>query len=575
MQKSSYNITIKSQQGEVLAVKACNRATCTIGRAAKNYITLGGWHIAAVHAQLDQKDDGMYITDRSKGYGTWVDGKQITTYGPLAPGEVFAIGDYRLSVAPDIPGREQAPQPEVVQTVEESKQQPQTEPKPVAAEVDPIYLEEGTLADEKQTEDKFFWHARIHEQLMSAMDLRRVQIEKLNEKELTETVDTLITSIINKIDHELPVDIDREKLARDVLNEAIRLGPLEDLLADDRITEIMVNRYNDIYFESKGRLHKSSIAFSSDAAVRAVIDRIVSPLGRRIDESSPMVDGRLKDGSRVNAIIPPLAIKGPCLTIRKFGKKILASDELVKIDSISEEMMQFLRIAVHNRKNIIVSGGTGSGKTTFLNILSSFIPHSERIITVEDAAELQLLQPHTVSLEARPPNMEGMGMVTIRDLVRNCLRMRPDRIIVGECRGSEALDMLQAMNTGHDGSLTTVHANSPRDLISRLEVMVMMAGMEFPDRAIREQIASAIHLIVQQSRFADGTRKITHITEVTGLESGTVQMQNIFLYNQRGFDEDGTVIGDFVATGRVPEFYEGLRQRGQDLDLSIFRQEES
>jgi pilus assembly protein CpaF len=334
----------------------------------------------------------------------------------------------------------------------------------------------------------------------------------------------------------------------------------------------MVNHYDDIYYESRGKLYKSEVTFSSNDAVLSVIERIVSPLGRRIDESSPMVDGRLKDGSRINAIIPPLAIKGPCLTIRKFSKKNMTDRDLINHGSISANIVEFLRTAVANRKNIIISGGTGSGKTTFLNVLSSFIPHSDRIVTVEDSAELRLDQPHVVSLEARPPNMEGKGAVVIRDLVKNCLRMRPDRIVVGECRGGEALDMLQAMNTGHDGSLTTVHANNPRDLISRLEVMVMMAGMDLPEKAILEQIASAVHVVIQQSRFSDGTRKITHVTEITGMESGVVQMQDIFLYKQKGLDGEGKVVGSFRATGRVPEFYEDLKQRGLDVDLSLFKE---
>lgn len=334
----------------------------------------------------------------------------------------------------------------------------------------------------------------------------------------------------------------------------------------------MVNQYDDIYFEAHGKLHKSEVTFSSNNAVLSVIERIISPLGRRIDESSPMVDGRLKDGSRVNAIIPPLAIKGPCLTIRKFSRKRLTVEDLVKYGSITPEVVEFLKMAVVNRKNIIISGGTGSGKTTFLNVLSSFVPHSERIVTVEDSAELRLNQPHVVSLEARPPNLEGKGAVVIRDLVKNCLRMRPDRIVVGECRGGETLDMLQAMNTGHDGSLTTVHANNPRDLISRLEVMVMMAGMDLPEKAILEQISSAVNIVVQQSRFSDGTRKITHVTEITGMESGVVQMQNIFLFKQHGLDKDGKVVGSMQATGRIPEFYEDLRQRGLAVNMKIFEQ---
>jgi pilus assembly protein CpaF len=307
------------------------------------------------------------------------------------------------------------------------------------------------------------------------------------------------------------------------------------------------------------------------------IERIVSPLGRRIDESSPLVDARLKDGSRVNAIIPPLALRGPCLTIRKFSKQKLQAEDLVNFGALNENMVGFLETAVKNHMNILISGGTGSGKTTLLNVLSNFIPPTERIITVEDAAELQLNQPHLVSLEARPANLEGKGAIPIRDLVKNCLRMRPDRIVVGECRGGETLDMLQAMNTGHDGSLTTAHANSPRDMIARLEVMVMMSGLDLPVSAIREMVASAIDMIVQISRYSDGSRRLTNITEITGVEksaagvsTGIVSMQDIFAYKQDGFDKDGNVKGQFEATGAVPHFYEEMRQRGLPADMSIF-----
>jgi pilus assembly protein CpaF len=303
----------------------------------------------------------------------------------------------------------------------------------------------------------------------------------------------------------------------------------------------------------------------------ATIERIVSPLGRRIDESSPMVDARLKDGSRVNAIIPPLALRGPCITIRKFSDRKLTDRDLIRFGAVNENMVEFMRTCVLQRSNIVVSGGTGSGKTTLLNILSNFIPIEERVITVEDAAELKLVQPHVVALEARPANMEGKGSVTIRDLVKNCLRMRPDRIVVGECRGGEALDMLQAMNTGHDGSLTTAHANSPRDMLRRLEVMVLMAGMDLPVSAIREQVASAVDIVIQQTRFGDGSRRVSCISEVTGIESGTIQLGDIFRYQQQGFDENGRVRGQFVATGLVPKFYEELRERGIDVDMSIFK----
>jgi len=312
------------------------------------------------------------------------------------------------------------------------------------------------------------------------------------------------------------------------------------------------------------------VAFTSDRAVTGIIERIVAPIGRRIDESSPMVDARLKDGSRVNAVIPPLALKGPSITIRKFSKRKLGADDLLRFDSANREMIEFMKVAVEHRKNVVISGGTGSGKTTLLNILSNFIPKGERIVTIEDAAELQLHHPNLVSLESRPANIEGKGQIAIRDLVRNSLRMRPDRIVVGECRGGEALDMLQAMNTGHDGSLTTAHANNPRDMLSRLETMVLMAGLDLPVNAIREQIASAIDIVVQQTRFACGTRKVTHICEVTGVESGRIQLQDIFEFVQTGAGADGKTQGYFTGCGFVPEFYESLRRIGVPLDLAIF-----
>jgi pilus assembly protein CpaF len=333
----------------------------------------------------------------------------------------------------------------------------------------------------------------------------------------------------------------------------------------------MVNAKDQIYIERTGRLEKTHLRFSSDRAILNVIERIVSPIGRRIDESSPTVDARLKDGSRVHVIIPPLAIKGPTITIRKFSKVPYAIDDLIRFGSLTEKMSEFLKIAIKTRKNIIVSGGTGSGKTTLLDVLSNFIPEDERILTIEDAAELKLNQPHVVALEARPANIESRGAISIRELVRNALRMRPDRIIVGECRGGEALDMLQAMNTGHDGSLTTLHANSPRDALSRLETMVLMSGMELPVKAIREQIRSAIDLIVQQTRFKDGARRISAISEVQGMEGDTIVLQDIFLFETGEIDRDGKITGRFKSTGFVPKFVEELRAHRIDVPQEIFQ----
>ncbi len=364
---------------------------------------------------------------------------------------------------------------------------------------------------------------------------------------------------------------DREEVINDVAAEIIGLGPLDRLLRDDNISEIMVNGPYKIYCEEKGILRLTDVKFSDNNHVTEIIDRIVSPLGRHIDESSPMVDARLKDGSRVNVIIPPIALDGPTITIRKFPKGAIRADDLIRFGSTSAVMMKFLEACVKGKLNVIVSGGTGSGKTTLLGALSAFIPNKERILTIEDAAELQLQQEHVVRLEARPANAEGKGRIAIKDLVVNALRMRPDRIIVGECRGGEALDMLQAMNTGHDGSLTTGHANSPRDMINRLETMVMMAGMELPEKAIREQIASAINIIVQQSRLRDGTRKITSITEIIGMEGTEVTTQDIFKFDARGMNENGKIVGDFIATGIRPNCIEKLQTSGVNVKDEWFK----
>ena len=362
---------------------------------------------------------------------------------------------------------------------------------------------------------------------------------------------------------------ERERLFEAIVAEILGFGPIEILLSDETVSEIMVNGPDKVFVERKGKLTLANVTFDSNEHVMKVIDRIVSPLGRRIDESSPYVDARLPDGSRVNAIIPPLALNGPTLTIRKFEKDPLTIDDLVRFGSMSNETAEFLKACVKSRLNIIVSGGTGSGKTTLLNVLSSFIPGDERIITVENAAELQLRQEHVVTLESRPPNIEGKGEVTIQHLVINTLRMRPDRVVVGECRGGETLDMLQAMNTGHDGSLTTAHANSPRDMLSRLETMCLMSGMELPVRAIREQIASAVDLIIQQQRMRDGTRRVINITEVQGMEGDVIVMSDIFSFEQQGIEND-RVVGQLKPTGIRPKFYERIEATGIQLSPDIF-----
>ncbi len=367
---------------------------------------------------------------------------------------------------------------------------------------------------------------------------------------------------------------ERSQLIDDICNELLGLGPLEPLLKDDSISEIMINGPKDIFIEQKGKLRLTDIKFYDDVHLMSIIERILTPLGRRVDESSPLVDARLADGSRVNIIIPPLSV-GPVVTIRKFSKTALGVNDLVKFGTLSENMATFLEACVRARLNILVSGGTGSGKTTTLNALSSFIPATDRIITIEDAAELKLQQKHVVTLEARPANLEGTGAITIRDLVRNALRMRPDRIIVGEVRSGEALDMLQAMNTGHDGSLTTAHANTPRDVLSRLETMVLMAGMELPVKAVRTQVSSAIDLILQQSRIRDGSRKITHITEVQGMEGDTIILQDLFRYVQDYIDEHGKSIGHYEASGLQPNFMDKFQMNGVEFPRALFNRNEN
>ncbi|RYX83791.1 CpaF family protein [bacterium] len=364
---------------------------------------------------------------------------------------------------------------------------------------------------------------------------------------------------------------ERASLVMDLLNEIVGLGPIEPLLNDPEVDEVMVNGPFQIYVERKGKLEIAPQRFRDNNHVMQVIERIVAPLGRRVDEKSPMVDGRLRDGSRFNAIIPPLALGGPTMTIRKFARDPLTMTDLINFGSVSREAAQFLQAAVEGRLNIVVSGGTGSGKTTTLNILSSFIPASDRIVTIEDAAELQLRQEHVIRLETRPPNIEGSGEITIRDLVRNCLRMRPDRIVVGECRGGEALDMLQAMNTGHDGSLTTAHSNGPRDTLKRLETMVMMAGFDLPVRAIREQVTMAVHLVVHQERMRDGKRRVTAITELVGMEGDVITMQDIFRFEQDRIDDEGRIIGTLAATGLRPQNFDNIVDHGVNLSMDLFQ----
>ena len=407
----------------------------------------------------------------------------------------------------------------------------------------------------------------IHRKLIQKLNLDRLSEVKREDvrREVTQILETLVGG------ESTPMNLqERERLSQEILDEVFGLGPLEPLLADPTVSDILVNTYKKIYVERRGILEQTAVQFRDDAHLMSIIDRIVSAIGRRVDESSPMVDARLADGSRVNAIIPPLSVDGPCLSIRRFGRERLMAEDLVRNNTLTGPMLELLAGCVKARLNILISGGTGAGKTTFLNVLSSYISNRERIVTIEDAAELQLNQEHVVRLETRPPNIEGKGAIQQRQLVINSLRMRPDRIIVGEVRGEEALDMLQAMNTGHDGSLTTIHANSPRDALGRLETMVAMASFNIPEAALRRQIASAIDVVVQVSRLSDGTRKVSHISEITGMEGDVVTMQDIFVFRKRGIRDNGEVLGDFLPAGIRPKFAERLAVSGVQLPVAMF-----
>lgn len=525
------------------------------GKSVRCELPLKGWFVGREHARLTRTEQGVIVEDL--GGGVLVNGRRVHQFGPLQPhADVIEMAGYHmtlLGVHEDVDPCERAAPPLLPQ--------------------DPAVDEAGVIMPGavELAEVMADWRVRTHDLLLQRMDLRRTDISSMSDDQLRVETERMLREILKDQRSELPADIDQHQLLTQVLNEAVGLGPLEELLADDTVSEIMVNRYDEIFVEARGKLRRHTLAFSSNQAVMSVIERIVAPIGRRIDESSPMVDARLRDGSRVNAIIPPLALKGPSLTIRKFSRKRLNMANLVEFGSLTPDMAEFLMLCVRHKRNIVVSGGTGSGKTTLLNVLSNFIPEGERIVTIEDAAELQLDHEHLVCLESRPANSEGKGQIAIRDLVKNSLRMRPDRIVIGECRGAEALDMLQAMNTGHEGSLTTLHANTPRDALSRMETLVMMAGMDLPLSAIREQIASAVDIIVQQTRFGCGTRMITYITEVTGMEGGRIQMQDIFRFHKKGLSPQSRITGDFLPEDMVPAFYGELMASGEHLNLTMFK----
>ena len=538
-----------------------------VGRSSLSRIVLAYADVSERHALISVRDGKATVEDLKSANGTYVNGVQIDRRTALSDDSIVQIGGTVLRMTDSQPQRDAVPERKeaVSAPVDRTPASVATaSPQPSAvphAKVDP----QATLRRKIREQ--------IQDELIVRMDLKRLTASGVDREGLERQAHEKISEIVAEVirSGKLPRSIDPERIKKEVFDEALRLGPLEDLLDDPSVSEIMVNGPHQVYVERGGRLQLTDLQFADDASVSAIIERIVAPLGRRIDESQPYVDARLKDGSRVNAIIPPLSLSGPSITIRKFSKKTLTVEDFIRFGTWNANAAAFMEVCVKLRKNIIVAGGTGSGKTTLLNLLSSFIPETERIVTVEDAAELKLVQPHVVRLEARPANVEGKGAVTIRDLVKNCLRMRPDRIIVGECRSGEALDMLQAMNTGHDGSLTTVHANSPRDVVSRLETMVLMSGMELPSRAIREQIASAVDIIIHESRLADGSRKVTAITEVTGMEGQNIVMQDIFAFRQSGVDENGKIVGEFRPTGAMPTFFDTLKSRGMNLDPGIFQ----
>lgn len=545
--------------GEPPIVRSLTReGTYLIGRSFTADIRLRHESVAKRHACLRLEEDGACVQDLGAADPVRRNGVVISSTAPARTGDTFHVGDCEITIV-RAESLESSPRDESSPTRRSSEDTVECETRAVPIVTAPA---RDALQPLK---------LKLQELVLRELDLfRRTALNNLQAVDLRQEARTAIESIISSGEIVLPHEIDPGAFIQEMTAEIMGYGPIEPYLADDSISEVMVNGPNQIYVERQGRLSHVQARFINADSLMRVIERIVTPLGRRIDEGVPMVDGRLPDGSRVNAIIPPLSLIGPVLTIRKFAKQRFSMERLVEVGALSAGMAAFLRICVQYRKNIIVSGGTGSGKTTFLNALSESIPSTERIVTIEDAAELRLAQPHVLSLEARPANVEGRGEVTIRELVRNALRMRPDRIIVGECRGGEALDMLQAMNTGHDGSLTTGHANSPRDLLSRLEVMVLMAGMDLPLRAVREQIASAVDIIVQQTRFSDGRRRVTSIVEVDGIDREVILTQPLFAFRQRGIGANGEVLGEFVACGQPPRFYEELEECGVSLDRSMF-----
>ena len=558
-------LKITTADGECKTISLAGKNSVMIGRSESADLYLADKKISRRHAEISINGDGIFLDDLSSRTGTRVNGESISGRTRLSVNDSIQIGETTLVL-------ENA---EITETAEKPPENPSPanlppERKESRSHKLPLYSAQTNLVD-LYSETMIQLAKRVQYRVLEILNIGNFSSREMTNSEMRPKVESAVDQILREIRHEIPFTVKLDQFQQILLDDLIGLGPLSPLLRDTTISEIMINGPDNIFVESRGLLYRTVARFNSESHLQAIIQRIVEPLGRHIDAASPMVDARLEDGSRVNAVIPPLALDGSLVTIRKFPSKKLTDEDLIKFGSLTRPMALFLREAVRARRNILVSGGTGSGKTTLLNILSQFIPEKERIITVEDSAELKLSHENLCRLEARPANVEGQGRITIRDLVINTLRMRPDRIIVGECRGAEALDMLQAMNTGHDGSMTTCHANNPRDALSRLENMVMMAGFELPSSAIREQIASAIHLIVQQTRLADGSRKIVKITEVTGREGSTILLQDIFSFDQEGFDEKFRVIGHHTATGNIPRFIDELRQSGDlELDMSVF-----
>ena len=558
-------LKITTAEGERRTFSLEGKLPLIIGRSEQAGLCIADRKVSRRHARISMDGEGaLFLEDLSSRTGTRVNGQTVSGRIRIAPGDVIELGETEL-----VPERaeESAPPLPEVHAVDAPSPAP---PAAASGHKLPIYAEQTSLVA-LYSETMLQLAKQVQSRVLELLNIGNFSAAEMSKSEMRPRVEGAVDQILREIRHEIPSTVKLEQFRQILLDDLIGLGPLSPLLRDATISEIMINGPENIFVESRGLLYRTAAKFSSESHLQSIIQRIVEPLGRHVDAASPMVDARLEDGSRVNAVIPPLALDGSLVTIRKFPAHKLTDEDLIRFGTLTRPMALFLKEAVRARRNILVSGGTGSGKTTLLNILSQFIPEKERIITVEDSAELKLSHENLCRLEARPANVEGQGRVTIRDLVINTLRMRPDRIIVGECRGAEALDMLQAMNTGHDGSMTTCHANNPRDALSRLENMVMMAGFELPSSAIREQIASAIHLIVQQTRLPDGSRKIVKISEVTGREGSTILLQDIFTFEQEGFDEKFHVIGHHSATGNIPKFIDELRQAGDlELDMSVF-----